>query len=617
MQRHDRKAKTRTGDLFHESFCYRWFRSYSDSDESFRNSFFARLLHVKQLQNGMRNFKNAFAAKCEESIFCSAFRHFYELLAACSLRSIGVLLLYFSVYAFAIGAVRTAVDRNVTLYADNLLGATVAFAVALLLLLRRDSFLGFAKKSRILSLLFDACLFVRAGAQEQEPRRAPNGWLVVCGTLMGLTTFFVSVRSVIVAFLFAVLVLSFFKVPENGMTVPILLCPFLSPNGLSLLVSLAFCGYLFKVLRGKRNFRFGSFDCMMLLFAAILFCGGFTSSARGTFSPDARMTLSIVLSYFLFRNCIRNELMLRKCAASVMLAGAEAGVWYLARRLIESEHFSAFERLLSIDLSVSMPNLFESYISFGEFLLLAVPFCVMLFSVSKNKNQSLAALICLALCVIPLLRLGSKGLLLALMVGVLIYIVAAFHNPIASLVTLLAVCLAFSLFITNSAFLGNDRFFNVNDYKESILTVVTEIVAFAYPSGIGLGKENFAAVFRVFSGFGEGYVSECYNVYVQLTAQLGIFGVLFFVVMVVHLLRMLFSALSLSRGKSLLLEVTAVTSLGAVSSMMVRGLTSDIFGDLRVLLLLTAVVGCAASSFYMSRDMVLRTRGEDDYANET
>lgn len=612
MESNKHNGKKSTEQLFHESFCYRWFRSFSDSDKNFETGFFARLLHVKRLQNGMRNFKNTFAAKCEESVFCTSLCRFYEHLVRCSLRSVGVLLLYFSVYAFAIGAVRTAVERDVTRYADNMFDATVVFAVALLLLFCRESLLGFAQKSRILSRVFDACLFTRGGVADDEPYRAPNGLLVVCGTLMGLATFFTSVRFVISVLFFAFLVISLFKVPENGMTAPILLCPFLPPNRLSLLLTSAFVAYLFKTFRGKRNFRFGSFDCMVLLFTAVLLCGAFTSSQQGS---DAWMKVSAVLMYFLFRNCIRNELMLRKCATAVMLAGAEAGIWHLLSRLTEYERLVAIRCSVPLNLSFSIPKMFESHISFGEFLLLAVPFCVMLFSVAKNKNQSFFALICLVFCVAPLLLLRSKGLLLALMVGVLLYIVAAFHNPIASLVTLLTVCLAFSLFITNSAFLGNDRFFNVNDYKESILTVMTEIVAFTLPAGIGLGKENFAAVFRVFSGFGEGYVTECYNVYMQMTAQLGVFGVLFFVVMTLYLFRMLFSALSLSRGKNTLFEVTAVTSLGAVSSMLIRGLTSDIFADLRVLLLLTAVIGCAAADFYMSRDLVLRAKGEDEYAN--
>ena len=594
---------------FHASFFYRFFRTYDETDGKMRESFFFRLLRPERLAGAVRTFKNGFAAKCEESVLCGAIRRFYERLPLCSLRSVGVLFLYFSLYSLAIAAIRIAVEKNVARYADNLITAAILLLLSFLMMLYKGSAARFVRESRLLSGLFDGLFFSRAGLSKEETYRPQNAGLVLCGTALGALTYLVSVKSILLTLFFFVLILSFFKMPENGMTVPILLCPFCDLYGLGLLVFAAFCGYLFKTLRGKRNFRIESFDAMMLLFALILFTGCFNATDRESVCREGLFKILILSAYFIFRNCLRSEKMLRKCASCLLLSGGIGGVLYLWERLNLAGYIRVLEEKFDLVFGFSPARLFESTVSFGEFLLLCISFGVMCFSVAKNKNEGLFSLICLAACVAPLLLLRSKGVLLALAVGVLIYIVASFHNPVASVATLILVYFAFSVFITQSAFLGNDRFFNVNDYKESILATTADMVLENPLSGIGLGKENFAHVFRVFTHFGDSRISDCYNVYLQMLLQLGIFGALFAAVMAVHLYKMMFSTLSAQRRRSAFLQVAAITCISAVSSLMMRGFTSSVFGDHRVLLLFAAIVGIAAAAYRLSREEDAVTMG--------
>lgn len=596
----DGKISSGVDRAFHASFFYRFFRTYDEADEKMRESFFYRLIRPERLSGAVRTFKNGFAAKCEESVLCGAIRRFYEKLPLCGLRSAGVLFLYFSLYALAIAAIRIAVEKNVARYADNLIAAAVVLVLSVLMMLYKGSAAGFVRKSRLLSGIFDELFFFRTGLSGGTVYKPQNAVLVLLGTVLGALTYFVSVKSILLVLFFAFIILSFFKMPENGMTIPILLCPFCTLGQLGVLIGAAFCGYLFKTLRGKRNFHIESFDCMMLLFGLILFAGCFNATDRERICHEGLYKILLLLSYFLFRNCLRGEKMLRKCVSCIALSGGLCGVFYLWERFNSAGYVRILEEKFDLFFRFVPNHLFENNISFGEYLLLCIPFGVMCFAAARNKNEGLFAVLCLFACVAPLIFFRSKGLLLALAVGVLIYIVASFHNPIASVVTLILVYFAFSVFITRSAFLGNDRFFNVNDYKESILATTADIVLENPLSGIGLGKENFAHVFRVFTHFGDSRISDCYNVYLQILLQLGLFGAVFAAVMLIHLYKMMFSTLSAQRKRNAFLQVAAITCIASVSSLLMRGFTSSVFGDRRVFLLFAAIIGCAAAAYRMS-----------------
>lgn len=610
-KRHQGRLSSAVDRAFHASFCYRFFRTDDRTDSYFRESLICHFLRPHKLSHAFRLFKNAFAKKCENSVLCGVIESFYEKLPSCSLRSVGVLFLYFSAYSLAITALRMAAERHVGRYTDNFISAAVMLLISCLFLCYKGSVAEFVSRSRILSCLSRTLLFTRREMFDTPVYRPSNGVLVLLGTFLGVATYFVPVKRILLLMLFAVLVLSLFKVPENGMIFSVLFCPFLSLPQLSTLILLAFLGYMFKVLRGKRNFHTGSFDSMMLLMTLILFCGCFTTSSRTAPEKEGLWKLAVLSAYFIFRNCVRSEEMLRKCVSAMTLSGGIAGLCCVWERLNSNGSILRLERRLNMEFPFAPGSLFEDSIAFGEFMLLLIPFAVMCFAAARSKNEGLFALLCLAVCFIPLLQIHSKGILLALMVGVLVYIVASFHNPIASVVTVVLVSLAFSAFITHSAFLGSDRFFNVNDYKESILLTATDIIRENPLAGIGIGSDNFSRLFRMYTHFGDSQISHCYNVYLQLLAELGIFGALFLACMAVCLVKILLSAISRCRKDNNTLFIASLSAASALSSMLMRGLTSHIFSDYRVLFIFSAMIGCVVAVSQMSRKGEWKPEGED------
>ena len=603
------KNKKHTGSLtgsfdtaFRASSFYQFFRSHDESEYKYRESFFYGLFHSKKLSAAIRVFKNTFARGCENSTITVWLKKTYGNLLNCSIRSFAIVFLYFSFYSFAISAVKYALGGSADVFINSVYTALIIMFLSIVFLPLKDSFGGFTQKSKIMSfiktnLFMDNIFDKDAGTKVVTPS---NGALIAAGTALGLLTAIMPIGSVIRAGIHIFLVLCFFRTPENSLPLIILLCPFVSQRFLTELVLFSLSAYIFKVLRGKRNFNISFFDVTVLFLCCVIFVGGFTSSSNGNFEHGVLRTLTVMSAYFIFRNCADEIRICRKCVYSLAVSGAAASIVMIYEFLYSRGYISFITKFIPLDIDLTPPVIFYDIISFGEFLLLLLPFSVMSTAVSRSPGRKMFFAVCSALCAAALVCTNSKGVLIAFALCVLIYITASFRNPFASLVTLILFCTSLSLFITNSAFLGNDRFFNINGYKENILIETSHIISDNLIAGIGLGAQNFADIFRIYSGFSEASVNGCYNMYAQLLAQFGIFGFSFFMCVSVIYFKMQFSALSHSRNNNLTRALLAISSICAMSAIYLRGLTSYVWNDHKILFIVFSIVGLSAASYYNS-----------------
>jgi O-antigen ligase len=118
--------------------------------------------------------------------------------------------------------------------------------------------------------------------------------------------------------------------------------------------------------------------------------------------------------------------------------------------------------------------------------------------------------------------------------------------------------------------------------------------------GIGFGKSNFSDIFKVYNGFAAGNVTTCYNMYLQLLIQTGIFGFIYFIIVSVYYFKMQFSSLSDNKRKGTFSPLVAVSSISSVGTVFVRGLTNSVWNDHRVLFAFFAVAGLSAAVFYFN-----------------
>jgi len=596
------KASGSFDSAFRSSSFYQFFRSYDNSENSFKQSLFYKLFFSSKLSVAVRMFKNTFARLCENSVIAVALKNFCELMLRCRIRSIGFALLYFSTCASFVACIKYAAGITGKVFSDNIFACLFVFICSLFMLTINDSVSSFTDKSKILSSLsanffMDNVFDKNSGKHIYKPSHAI---LILIGVLFGFATVFFSVKAILLATFAALLVLTIFRTPENSLPLLIVFCPFLAETAFIFLAAVAVAAYIFKTLRGKRSFKIAYFDALFIFLIALIFTGGFKSATNNSFDPDILHAVTVGLSYFLFRNCTGDIRISRKCIYAIGISCTLSSLVVLYRTAYVSGYIDMLINKLPWKLSLANTDLFSHPVNTGEFLLVMLPFTVMASIISANASKKILFTVASFLCGAALICTNSKGVIMAFALCLLIYITASFRNPFASLITLLIICMALSVFIANSAFLGSDRFFNVNGYKETILTESAEIITDNFISGIGLGADNFAKVFGAYSNQGATPVLSCYNMYIQLLAQLGIFGFIFFMCVSVIYFRMQFSALSHNRKSSLFASLLAISSISAISVIYLRGLTSYVWNDTKILFMVVAVIGISASSYYSS-----------------
>ncbi len=581
---------------FRSSSFYNFFRSHRDTEKRFSNSFFGSLLASAKLYRTFKTLKNSFAQKTETSFIISALRDLYERLLLCNFRNYVSVLLYFSIYSFAVSMSRYTFGRSSAVTVSDIYSSLVLLVISLILLPLKGSLADIVSKSRILAYLSDVFFMPVSFSKKSEVYvpKTHTGAVMLIGTFLGLLTSAVSMQSIL-SFLFLLfLILSFFKTPENSLPVIIVYGLFASAENLSVLCMIAFAAFLFKSLRGKRNFELRYFDILYFLFMLIVAMSCFNSTSSGFSDKYILISLSYFTVYFIFRNCVKNDSASKKVINSMVLCAMISSLTVLYSRFCSWGYTDIIREYTGVAFKAPSVDIF----SLCGFLLIVFPFVLSSMASSRYNRGKVFALVTAFLSAAALLSTGVKGLILGVAVCVLIYVVASFRNPFTSLLTVLIVYVLLSVLITNAPFLGSDRFLSISDYTKSMTATTTEIISDNFISGIGFGRDNFSDIFSAYTHFAESSVLYSNNIFLHTVACFGIFGSLFVAALLLNYYKMQFTSISENRKKNLFSSLISTSSIASISTLLLRGLTDYPLSNYRVSFMLIVIVGFSAAVYY-------------------
>lgn len=224
-----------------------------------------------------------------------------------SLRSAGIFLLTFGIYAAAIFLLKSYVsfpigDAN----PDDLSVAAVTFVVGLLLTaFGEKSILSALGTGRMTGSLLSRCLGVNDSSiapSKNEASGTAVGLSFLLGSLLGVLTLFFTPARVLFVFISVLVFIAIMNIPEFGLLLTVLTVSFTPVGYIAALAGATLVSYLFKCLVLKRNFRFGSADAAMLLTYALLFIACLVSN--GGFDRGELYLLAFFALYFPAKNLI-------------------------------------------------------------------------------------------------------------------------------------------------------------------------------------------------------------------------------------------------------------------------------------------------------------------------
>lgn len=470
-----------------------------------------------------------------------------------------------------------------------ILGVALSLA-AIPLLLSDTTFAYIFQNSKILDKILFDFLCINRVPRNENAKSMHIAVMAVIGGLLGLLGYFIPVWWVIFGVFAALFVYLAFGSPEFAFFSTFFVLPYISiiPYGYAIvtaLVLLCSVSFLRKVLSGKRVFSLEQYDVIVLFMMIMIFISGIFAKAEGGV-VSALVAMSVMLGYFLSSNLITNRRLADCMLVAVELSSlAPLGVsCYNAIFLLKSGEISP---LFTVGISSTFANT-EDYALF----LLVVIACSMALIAQSSGFARFLCIVGMVLNLGALVTCSEPFALLALAVGMILYVMLGSRKSWTGIATVILAILPYVLvFVISSV---NPDLLSLGAmtalWGDSLGVFVYNIVV-----GIGIGAESFA----IAMGELAGEFTSASNVFMSIGLELGIFALAAFVVILIVRVRhrTIYHGYIKHSEISMISPIVAVATIGII----VFGTASNVFGNIVSYYLFWCIFGAGSATLRVAK----------------
>ena len=467
-------------------------------------------------------------------------RRLMDYLLRCRLRVYGTFLLTFGIYA-AVTFLLGVMDNGAILSLSGAIVALCCIGASIPLLLSRltlsEAVLQSSLASRIASFLG-----IRRESLRANGRCGRSNIAFIAGMLLGSLTLFIPALYVMGGLIGILVAYRIFITPELGVVALFFAMPFLPT--MVLLAAVCYTGvcYLVKLLLGKREFRLLPVDGAAVSFAICLAFAGVFSFSRGSRKP-ALVLICFLLGYILTVSLIRTREWLRRCtwaavsaASLVSLYGiyqyffgavADAGAW------LDTEMFDGIAaRVVS---TLENPNML------AEYLIMLFPIAAALLITKGDVKQKGFSLIACAVCGLCIILTWSRGAWLGLLFAGMVFLLIWNHRTMYLLFAGIASIPFLPLVLPDSIVSRFTSIGNLADsstsYRVNIWRGTMHMLKDYWSCGIGIGESAWDTVYPRYSLAAIETAPHAHNLYLQITVECGVVGLILFLAFIFLLIR--------------------------------------------------------------------------------
>ena len=460
-----------------------------------------------------------------------------------------------------------------------------------------------------------------------EEKRARGGYDWISLTL-GLLTLFFPAHLILAVLALLLAVYGIFCLPELGVMALFLFLPFLGTVPVALLTLLTAISFGFKCLMRKRIWKIHPIDGVVLCWMGLVLTGGMISMAGMASFRVALVCLSMMLGYFLTANLIVTERWLRRCLTSLLAGAAVTAGYGILQYLMGDVSNRWQDPALFSDLAGRSVSTFGNPNVLGEYLLLTLPFALVLIFYAGSAARRWAGLFCSVLLLGCLTLTWSRGAWLGCLAGMLILGLLCSRRTVQLLPLGLAVAPAAFFLLPGSVI---HRFLSIGNlqdhptaYRLQVWRSSWEMLKSCWKGGVGLGTDAFVAAFPLFARSGVENALHSHSLYMEIGIELGWFGLLIFLILLFLLAQNTFSFSWQEKlgqvdriGARAELESRRATALNAAAfsaifGFAVQGFTDYVFYNYRIYAMFWLILGLSEAIRRGNRESALTVRPEYD-----
>lgn len=573
--------------------------SYDAFEEAAKNSF-AAFVYGKIVQKiSLRRAKLSAAREIEKSVLLGFFSKLRNMFLCSPVSVFGVFSVSFGLYSSIIYIMKIFAFRYERNFADPATSAVFLLLSVCFFSSKLSVSEAFAN-SKFFSFVIHDFLGIRrtdARAETKEGRGATN-IMFMFGMVLGLLTIVIRPLHIIAAaalLAFAIFVMAH---PGAGVLLVFLLLPFMKTMVLAANVILIAISFFVKLIRGKRVIKFSPADIPVFMIAIFCILGGINSVDRASSIKKMLLYICFISMYFIVRNLIRSSKMFSRAIACCIISLGIVSLLGIVEYFIGTPTLGWLDTGTFDYIRGRAVSTFENPNVLGEFLILTIPLAFA-FALEKQNDEisprkRFASCIATVLGCACLILTWSRGAWLGFAVSLLAFALIASKKVFAALLIAspLASLLVFArntaIFDRLTNFTDSSTSYRLNIWKGSLRLIRDNLI-----SGIGIGEQAFSSVYPAYAVGGAEVAYHSHSLYLQLTAEMGIFALIFFVIFVLFLASRCFSYLQ--NCASIREKLVCIALFTGIFAFLFQGLTDFVFYNYRVFLYFWMMVGLAVS----------------------
>ncbi|SKC50642.1 O-antigen ligase family protein [Maledivibacter halophilus] len=427
-------------------------------------------------------------------------------------------------------------------------------------------------------------------------------WIgLVLGGIVGAIGYFFGALETIKVIVALFMLKLIFQNPIYSVALYIISIPFVSDMSTLLMGILVITSYCINFIKkGKFTFKFTPANFLILLFSIIIVISTILSiSPGGSFRDFAIHMVSIGIVFMLIHS--------KKSKDEIYLL---SGIFVLTATIVSLHGFYQFFKGVPMGsgwLDVSQnPNIetrvfstFENPNILAEYLIMVLPISIALFFVNNGIIKKICFALASGVIFICIGLTYSRGSWIGLAFSIIVFILfidfkkLAFFIP-AGIGSLFLMPNSILERISTMGSLQDSSIF----YRFNLLNKAMDILKDFWFSGIGIGYVAFRKISPFYIRNMAPY--HTHNTYLQIAIELGIIGIIVFLLLILNIFKMGVSSIVNSNSRFIKFLTTAYIS--SLSAILVHGIAEHIFFNPKIILVFWLIVGMNLSIYRVSKE---------------
>lgn len=578
---------------------------YGKISEKLENSFFASAFKKKHTDENYRSVRHKISNLYETSFFSKVLDTVKAGILSCPVSTLGIAFFAFGFYSTIIMLFRRFAFSFTPIPFVSFVTSIILMVVSVIMFFSKKTFTDMINDSKILDFLLFDFLALRKSYDKTAERhsRLSAGIMVVIGLLLGTLTMFVSPFKVVMAVIAFVGCLVVLNSPESGIIAIIISLPFLRTKYLILMVLITELSYVLKCIRRKRVIKISVTDIFVTAFAVLVVSGGVISVDAVSSIPKMLVFTVFLLTYFVVKNLFRSEKLIMRCIQSITASAVVVSLIGIFQYFFGSVSTKWLDTSMFADIKGRAVSTFENPNVLGEFLIIAAPIIFAMVIFTSVPRKKFAFFMSFLVCSACLIFTWSRGAWLGFAAAAIIFIIMSSHRSLSYFIISIPAIALLALLIMDTSVAGRAMSIgNTSDsstlYRLNIWLGSLKMLSEKWFYGIGIGTEAFSSVYPRYSYAGVEVAPHTHSLYLQITAETGIFSLLIFIAFIFMMSSMVFSYMKRSSNRKH--KILTLGILCGIFAFLVQGMTDYVWYNYRIYLLFWLVAGllvAAASSF--------------------